>query len=151
VKAVSEPIRAAHIAYPGGFSITKWWPSSISQRQVHRNIPLEQQVLTVIYRLGYPFSILTRVQFLRILYRNLKDRSKVHVNKRVVSIRTTHSGVSVFTADGGTYHGNLVVGADGVHSITRSEMWRIAGNEKPGLVSKEMSSKLSSYLLSPRN
>ncbi|KAJ5971449.1 Aromatic-ring hydroxylase-like protein [Penicillium vulpinum] len=128
--------------------------SSIAVSQLERLILLTRAglasrngglVLSAKGKLGYPFSIITRPQFLRILYENLRDKSKVHVNKKVVSIHTAHSGVSVFTADGGTYYGDLVVGADGVHSITRSEMLRISRTEQLSQANKEMSSKLSSY------
>jgi 2-polyprenyl-6-methoxyphenol hydroxylase-like FAD-dependent oxidoreductase len=36
------------------------------------------------------------------------------------------AGVHVWTDDGELVEGDFVVGADGVHSQTRSEMWRMA-------------------------
>lgn len=76
-------------------------------------------------RLDFPISILRRQDLLRVLYGALRDRSKILFNKRVVRINPTDSGVSVVTDDDSVYHGALAVGADGVHSVARSEAWRI--------------------------
>lgn len=67
---------------------------------------------------------MSRQEVLRLLYTRLKAKSRVLIDQRVSSILTGESGVSVRTVDGANYHGDLVVGADGVHSITRWEMWR---------------------------
>ncbi|OJZ83787.1 hypothetical protein ASPFODRAFT_139748 [Aspergillus luchuensis CBS 106.47] len=126
VNSVSQPTRLAHIGFPDGFTLTHRWPTLVA-------------TLNVLYRrLGHSWSTVTRQQLLRVLYTELQDRSKVHVKKRVIRIGTTSSGVSVSTADGHTYYGDLVVGADGVHSITRTEMWRIATQKQPELVSDDM-------------
>jgi FAD dependent monooxygenase len=60
------------------------------------------------------------------LHASFEDTSHIHVNKKVVDIATTEGAAHVFTEDGNVYTGDLVVGADGVHSKVRSEMWRIA-------------------------
>ncbi|KAH1656598.1 orotidine-5'-phosphate decarboxylase [Aspergillus fumigatus] len=44
----------------------------------------------------------------------------------VVNIESTPDGVTVRTSHGHVYQGDLVVGADGVHSRVRAEMWRLA-------------------------
>lgn len=72
------------------------------------------------------------------------DQSKILTNQRVVAICPLGSRVNVITEAGVTYTGDLVVGADGVHSKVRSEMWRIADTVRPGLVTeREKSSKYS--------
>jgi FAD dependent monooxygenase len=59
----------------------------------------------------------------------------VLVGKTVVSIEQDKNGtVMVRTEDGSIYHGDLVIGADGVHSRVRREMWRLAEVEQPGLI-----------------
>lgn len=41
------------------------------------------------------------------------------------------------TEDGAVYTGDLIVGADGVHSSVRSEMWRLADVISPGLITEK--------------
>lgn len=53
------------------------------------------------------------------------------------STSVTCGGVRVYTSDGSCYNGNLLVGADGVHSKVRSEMWRHADEKRPGLITSE--------------
>ncbi len=47
-------------------------------------------------------------------------------------IEYSSNGVSVHCENGASFDGDLVVGADGVHSIVQSEMWRHAETAEPG-------------------
>lgn len=69
-----------------------------------------------------------RQDVLRILYDNLSetDRQKVLTSKKVVDVQTYNTGVSVSCADGTTYEGSIVIGADGVYSKTRGFMRKLA-------------------------
>lgn len=65
-----------------------------------------------------------RAELLQILYENLskEDLARVHVNKKLTAIEETDDGVVVSCEDGSKYEGSMVLGADGVHSKTRSIM-----------------------------
>ncbi|RYO53648.1 hypothetical protein AA0116_g10503 [Alternaria tenuissima] len=80
-------------------------------------------------RIGYPQVFIDRQDALQILFNNLKSKERVLTNKRVCRVEHEASGVKVFTKDGSTYTGDFVVGADGVHSAIRQEMWRIADED----------------------
>ena len=69
---------------------------------------------------------------IQVLYDKLPDKSKVLTNKGVTEVRQSTGRVEVVTADGETYHGDILVGADGIHSTVREEMWRLADQETPG-------------------
>ncbi|KAL6849252.1 hypothetical protein ACO1O0_008785 [Amphichorda felina] len=74
-----------------------------------------------------------RQDVLKILYDNLPQevRAKVLVNKKVVNIETRPDGVQVTCADGSTFEGSIVVGADGVYSKTRGFMRKLALDASP--------------------
>lgn len=71
---------------------------------------------------------------LQILYDHIKDKSKVLIEKRVSKVNLLDDGVEVETQDGSLYKGDILVGADGVHSKVKSEMWRIADAIEPGYI-----------------
>ncbi|KAL6237469.1 hypothetical protein BDW75DRAFT_228660 [Aspergillus navahoensis] len=104
---VACPVKVAHMTYPDGFIFTNG------------------------YRFGYPLSILTRQKLIEVLYRGLHDKSKVKVGQKVIKIQLHHDGrgVSVFTESGQEHIGDVVAGADGVHSTTRSQMWLQSGQK----------------------
>ncbi|KAJ3488771.1 hypothetical protein NLG97_g6138 [Lecanicillium saksenae] len=91
------------------------------------------------HRYGYVTCSCHRQHLLNVLYDNLRDRSKILVNKRVQEIIETDSGVEVLTTNGEVYSGDIVIGADGVHSIVRKEMRRMAAKVSPNhpLVTEE--------------
>ncbi|KAK3357850.1 FAD binding domain-containing protein [Lasiosphaeria hispida] len=72
---------------------------------------------------GHPFMVFHRGELLELLERRLPGReSRLHTNKQVTAIETTNQGVSVICADGSTFGGSIVIGADGVHSTVRRLM-----------------------------
>ncbi|EED22255.1 monooxygenase, putative [Talaromyces stipitatus ATCC 10500] len=64
------------------------------------------------HRHGYPVSFIDRQSLLRILYDRLRNKNCVLLNKKSVC-------------------GTLLIGADGVHSVVRREMYRIANEKVP--------------------
>ncbi|KAK7757299.1 hypothetical protein SLS62_000849 [Diatrype stigma] len=83
---------------------------------------------------GYDTRTIDRQQFLQILYEHLPDQSKVYQRARVEGVTEENSKVHVRLADGKTFTGDLVVGADGVHSMMREIMWEKANSAVPGMI-----------------
>lgn len=71
---------------------------------------------------------------LETLWQNLKHKSNVLVSKKVTKVGLESSRVKVETSDGSSYYGDILVGADGIHSRVRSEMWRLADILEPGYI-----------------
>lgn len=69
-----------------------------------------------------------RADLIRILYEGLPDkaRNKILTGKEVTEIASDPDGVVVSCADGSSYAGSMVLGADGVRSKTRSLMHGLA-------------------------
>ncbi|KXH50583.1 hypothetical protein CSAL01_11463 [Colletotrichum salicis] len=86
---------------------------------------------------GYDTRSLDRQVFLRTLYENLPDHSKVHEKARVNDIIEENSKTRVILADGREFVGDIVIGADGVHSKVREIMWDKANAENPGMITVE--------------
>lgn len=69
---------------------------------------------------------------LQVLYENIKDKSKVLTSKKVEKVELTENGVIVKTSDKSFYEGDILIGADGIHSTVREEMWKIGHKFTPG-------------------
>lgn len=83
-------------------------------------------------RLGYKMWFLDRQQLIEGLFQNLVDKSRIYTSCGALKVEHIDQGVKVETADGRVFTGSIVVGADGVHSLVRQEMWRIMDAEMPG-------------------
>ncbi|KAJ6481201.1 FAD binding domain-containing protein [Mycena vitilis] len=86
----------------------------------------------LVERHGYGIVFIDRQMAIQVFYDNLKNKSKVLVNKCVVNTKPVANGVVVTTQDGSTYSGDILVGADGVHSTIQKEMWRLGDELSPG-------------------
>ena len=82
------------------------------------------------------------------LYENLRNKDKVITGAKVQIITTLLGGVEVVTTDGQAFNGDLLVGADGVYSAVRQEMWRLA-DEIPteSFPRQDWDGKYSSFLV----
>lgn len=91
-------------------------------------------LLTHYPRHGYDTIFVDRQMILKALWQNLKHKDNVLVSKKVTEVELQPSRVKVKTGDGSSYHGDILVGADGVHSKVRNEMWRLADILEPGYI-----------------
>jgi hypothetical protein len=90
--------------------------------------------------------VIGRWDLLQILLRNLKlDRNRILMNKRALEITQRASKMVVKCSDGSHFTGDMVIGADGIHSIIRKVIYRQV-NESPNAFTKIMSSKLYTLL-----
>ena len=76
-----------------------------------------------------------RRNFLRIVYDQLPDKSKIVTGKRVTGMTDHEDGVRVELQDGTFEDGDILIGCDGVHSSVRELMWREANSKIPDHIS----------------
>ncbi|KAM0424386.1 hypothetical protein ACHAPT_010306 [Fusarium lateritium] len=86
----------------------------------------------LIDRHGYPMIFLDRQALLQILYDNIKDKSKIMTNKRVEQVKLGENSVTAVVSDESMFQGDILIGADGIHSTIRGEMRELANNMRPG-------------------
>ncbi|RAK96077.1 FAD-dependent oxidoreductase [Aspergillus ibericus CBS 121593] len=79
-------------------------------------------------RTHYPLIIISRRALLGILYTRFQRRSCLSFGRRVCRIEPSAKEVTVCSADGSSVSGDLVVGADGVYSTVRTQMWHHINN-----------------------
>ena len=79
---------------------------------------------------------------LQVLYNNIKHKDRVLPNKRVTRVEWTSNGARVHTKDGSIFDGDIVVGADGIHSKVRDEMWRLGKEQSPGYFPVDEASRM---------
>ncbi|KAJ5853965.1 hypothetical protein N7534_006508 [Penicillium rubens] len=103
-----EPLNTATIHYPDGYSFETKFTKVIHER------------------FGYPIAFLDRQKLLEILYQGYPDHRKIFLGERVIKVEKSGDVAIVSTAKGSVYRGHLVVGADGVHSKVRQEIWNAA-------------------------
>jgi 2-polyprenyl-6-methoxyphenol hydroxylase-like FAD-dependent oxidoreductase len=98
--------------------------------------------LAYIPRHGYPVIFIERQMLLKALYENLQSKEKVLLQKRFMQMEQKEDGVRVTTQDGYSYEGDIIIGADGMHSSVRKSMHNLGNSLSPGYFDRdEYSSK----------
>jgi 2-polyprenyl-6-methoxyphenol hydroxylase-like FAD-dependent oxidoreductase len=82
--------------------------------------------------MGYTPFFVDRQMIIQVLYDKIRDKSKILTGKSVCNVEQIVDGVKVMTSDGDVFTGDILVGADGIHSTVRREMWRLADSAHPG-------------------
>jgi len=102
-------------------------------------------------RTGYQTAWGERQNLLQVLYDNLKDPSRILVNKDLVDVKHDADGVTAVCADGSSFHGDLLVGADGVFSKARTKMWELAEADHSAIIEADNRCKppRSPYVCAP--
>ncbi|KAK2749197.1 putative secondary metabolism biosynthetic enzyme [Myotisia sp. PD_48] len=160
--------KQSQVVYPSGASIGLW-PNSMrfldqigclddikkicakmhtSYNRLPNGAPLVVSQLfdMITSRHGYEFLLIERMRFIKALYDNLPDKSKILTEKKITNVEETEKQVKVFLEDGTVEEGDILVGADGVHSTVRTSMWNNANKIAPGTISaSEKRSLTTSY------
>ncbi|KAI8065537.1 hypothetical protein BC940DRAFT_320638 [Gongronella butleri] len=114
---------------------------------IHRKDGSEHLKLNIFEQIGaifgYKFTFTTRQLLLQLMYDAVPDKSKLLPNKKVKVIQETKDGVIIETTDGAVYKGDMVIGADGVHSIVRDHIFNAIGEEKALKEKKRMTATYS--------
>ncbi|KAF4982286.1 hypothetical protein FZEAL_2072 [Fusarium zealandicum] len=87
---------------------------------------------SLVERNGYPMIFLDRQMLLQVLYDNIKDKSRILTEKRVVKVDLDGDSAITTTSDGTVFRGDMVIAADGVHSTVRGAMWKLGHQLQPG-------------------
>jgi salicylate hydroxylase len=78
-------------------------------------------------RYGAPFLIFHRADLLDVLAKGV-DSHRIHLDHRLELIEETSADITLRFANGATHHADVVIGADGVHSVVRRILY---GDDKP--------------------
>ncbi|KAG0038794.1 hypothetical protein BGZ83_002995, partial [Gryganskiella cystojenkinii] len=97
------------------------------------------QTTKISNQIGYDYHMLPRPQLIDFLLSKVPE-GKIHFNKKILSLIQNNDGAMVRCADGTTYHGDILVGADGVYSAVRQSLYKILSDkqELPPSDTKEM-------------
>lgn len=76
-------------------------------------------------RHGYETAFQARHEVVVILERNIKSKERLRTGKRVVTVNQDEKGATAYCEDGSRYRAQMVVGADGVHSVVRREVLKM--------------------------
>ncbi|KAK3847062.1 MAG: hypothetical protein J3R72DRAFT_209940 [Linnemannia gamsii] len=73
--------------------------------------------------IGYGRIVFSRADFYDLILSKV-PREKIHFNKKVVSLEDDNDGITIRCADGTTYQGGILVGADGAYSGVRQALYK---------------------------
>jgi 2-polyprenyl-6-methoxyphenol hydroxylase-like FAD-dependent oxidoreductase len=76
----------------------------------------------IIPKFGFGTVAIHRARLQALLY-NALDKNKVHTGKRLNNFSQTKDGVTLFFEDGSQASGHCAVGADGLRSVTRQQLF----------------------------
>ncbi|KAF9171562.1 hypothetical protein BGX21_000979 [Mortierella sp. AD011] len=73
---------------------------------------------------GYDYQLFARPNLYDIFLARIPP-GRLHLNKKVMSIAQGREGVMIRCSDGTTYHGDILVGADGAYSGVRQSLYKM--------------------------
>lgn len=88
---------------------------------------------TVVEHFGSPYYHAHRADLLAVLREGL-DASRISLGRKIVAVSQSADRVSVQLEDGAVEEGDVLIGADGIHSIVRMQMFHADAPESSGCI-----------------
>lgn len=92
-------------------------------------------------RHGYPVIFFERQKLQQELYNAIKDKTKFLLGRKVKSVEHGEEEVVVKCENGEIYRGDVLLGADGTHSLVRSEMRKLIDLKDEKLLKEDKKSE----------
>lgn len=73
------------------------------------------------------------------MYESLPDKTRIRTEAKIVEVIESKAGIEVRLDDGTVEKGDMILGCDGVHSMTRNAMWKQMRNS--GMIPKALIEK----------
>lgn len=86
-------------------------------------------------RHGYEVGYFNRYDLLCVLHKHIREKERLLVNQKIIRVDALEDKAIAYTSTGDVFEAQVVIGADGVRSTVRNEMWRNA--EVAGAVPEE--------------
>jgi 6-hydroxynicotinate 3-monooxygenase len=109
--------RLRRVAFAPISHLNREWDSG----EISNELPMPEE------RFGAPYLCMHRAE-LHAALASVVPSASVHLGKKLISLEQSESGVTLGFADGSRAQADVVVGADGVHSVVRE---LIVGREQP--------------------
>lgn len=77
-------------------------------------------------RHGYETGFFNRYDLLCVLHKHVQEKERLLVNQKIIRVDNFEDRVVVKTSAGDVFEAQAIIGADGVRSTVRKEMWRNA-------------------------
>lgn len=87
---------------------------------------------------GYDLTFTERRIVLEIMHNHIKNKDKIFTGQKVERIEHVGDGVEIHTKQGRTFTADIVVGADGIHSPVRRQMWQAAWDDNSTAFDKKI-------------
>ncbi len=102
--------------------------SGVFTRDMHSGAPLDyRDHAAVASRFGAPVSTFHRADLLGALAQGV-DPARIHLGHRLISLAERRAGVELHFANGVAHEAELLIAADGIHSVVRRALY---GDEAP--------------------
>ncbi|KAG0040428.1 hypothetical protein BGZ82_002851 [Podila clonocystis] len=95
---------------------------------------------------GFGALIISRPEFYDVLFNSL-PRERILLDKRVLSVQQNEDSVMVRCADNSSYHGDILIGADGAYSAVRQNLYKSLKKDKKLPASDDVSLPFSCVCL----
>lgn len=89
---------------------------------VEKNMLMVWLAFADTYSLHRPIIFMERCKALEVLHSHVKNKTKLHAETVAVGYEETAEGVILTTEDGEQHRGDILIGADGIHSEIRKLM-----------------------------
>lgn len=113
-------------------------PEALEMRTWHHGWMVSRAPLgaSVESTFGFPYYHVHRMDLITMLAETAQENSgiRVHLSSRCIALEQKKNSVAVKFENGESWEGDFVIGADGIHSVVRENLWGLAKPQFTGAI-----------------